>query len=348
MAPSPEQAGAPSPFLDYVACRRDAVDAELAAAFALVPTDDLRRYLYRPLQDFCAHGGKRIRPALVLMGCAVTGGDEAAAMPVAAAVEHFQSAALIHDDIADESETRRGVACLHRTLGEGLAINAGDFSLVESFACVADDERVPASARHAVMAELCEMMMRTVEGQALDLGWARDGRWDVSCTDYLAMATLKTAHYSAASPLAMGAMVAGAKAAQVNALRSFGLDAGLAFQIQDDILNVVGDATAQGKDFRSDITEGKRTLMVCWALEHGSAEQAARLREILEEGTHDPAKLSRAVSVLEATGAVEHARTYASDLAKRAVTHLEDVGLVPGEALDALLAMPSFFVSRSA
>ena len=143
-------------------------------------------------------------------------------------------------------------------------------------------------------------------------------------------------------------MVAGATAAQVDALRSFGLDAGLAFQIQDDILNVVGDPAAQGKDFRSDITEGKRTLMVCWALGHGTAEQAAELRGILESGTSDSGDLSRAVSLLEATGAVEHARAYASDLAGRAVTHLEDVGLVPGEALDALLAMPSFFVSRTA
>ena len=348
VAPASPSAAVPQAFPDYVAARRDAVDAELAAAYALVPTDDLRRYLYRPLQDFSAHGGKRIRPALVLMGCAVTGGDESAAMPVAAAVEHFQSAALIHDDIADESETRRGVPCLHRSEGDGLAINAGDLSLVESFACVADDTRVPAACRHAVMVELCEMMMRTVEGQALDLGWASDGRWDVTCEDYLAMATLKTAHYSAASPLALGAMVAGAPSAQVDALRSFGLDAGLAFQIQDDVLNVVGDPAAQGKDFRSDITEGKRTLMVCWALGHGTAEQASELRRILESGTSDPAGLSRAVSILEATGAVDHARAYAADLADRAATRLEDAGLVPGEALDALLAMPSFFVSRTA
>lgn len=336
----------PDRFAAYVAEHRDAVDAELAAAFALVPSDDLRRYLYRPLQDFSARGGKRTRPALVLMGAQCVGGSPLEAMPVAAAVEHFQSAALIHDDIADGSETRRGVACLHRIEGDGIAINTGDFSLVESFASIVEDDRVPAVARHALLMELCEMMMRTVEGQALDLGWARDGRWDITPEDYLAMATLKTAHYSAASPLALGATVARGTTTQVEALRSFGLDAGLAFQIQDDLLNLVGDPAEQGKDFRSDITEGKRTLLAVWAAGHLDGADRDELVSILESGTTDPARLSKAVSLIEASGAVEHARTLAHDLAERALTHLGEADFVEGEALDALRAMPSYFIER--
>lgn len=158
------------PFVDYLASHRDAVDAELAAAFALAPTPDLKRYLYRPVQEFCARGGKRVRPALVLMACEACGGTEAQALPAAAAVEHFQTAALIHDDIADESETRRSCPCVHVTEGVGLAINDGDLALVEAFGCVAEDDRIPAHLRLAVVRELVEMMARTVEGQALDLG----------------------------------------------------------------------------------------------------------------------------------------------------------------------------------
>ena len=345
MAPASPSEAVPQAFPDYVAARRDAVDAELAAAYALVPTDDLRRYPYRPLQDFPAHGGKRIRPALVLMGCAVTGGDEAAAMPVAAAVEHFQSAALIHDDIADESETRRGVPCLHRSEGEGLAINAGDFSLVESFACVADDGRVPAACRHAVMVELCEMMMRTVEGQALDLGWARDGRYDITPEDYLTMAIHKTAHYSGAVPLAVGAIVGGADEAQVEALRSYGLDTGLAFQIQDDLLNLVGTDEAKKKDFRSDITEGKRTLVVVHALQNAEPEARERLIEILSAKERDPEVLAEAVALMEEAGSIDYARTYAEELSQNAKERLVEA-IEPSPWRDLLVSMADWFVNR--
>ena len=176
-------------FVAYCQKMRDAVDAALMGAFAFPLEDDIQALLYRPLENFIASGGKRARPILLCLAAQAYGANPHEALQVAASLEYFQAAALIHDDIADESETRRGVPCLHRSEGDGLAINAGDLSLVESFACVADDTRVPAACRHAVMVELCEMMMRTVEGQALDLGWARDGRWDVTCEDYLAMAT---------------------------------------------------------------------------------------------------------------------------------------------------------------
>lgn len=335
-----------APFVDYLADHRDAVDAELAAAFALAPTPDLKRYLYRPVQEFCARGGKRVRPALVLMACEACGGTAAQALPAAAAVEHFQTAALIHDDIADESETRRGCACVHVTEGTGLAINDGDLALVESFGCVAEDDRIPAEARLAVVRELVEMMARTVEGQALDLGWARDDRWDLTPEDCLAMATLKTAYYTAASPLAIGATVAGAPEEAVEELRAFGLDAGLAFQIADDLLNLVGDPASQGKDFRSDITEGKRTLLVLWALTHGTPEQRDELIAILESHTTDPERLARAVSIIDATGAVDHARHLAEDLSARAADRLAAIPLVPGPAADALTALPDFFVQR--
>lgn len=146
---------------------------------------------------------------------------------------------------------------MHLTQGEGLAINAGDLALSIVNGIVMRDPLLSDSMKVRVAIELVSMAQSTVEGQALDIGWARDGRYDITPEDYLVMATHKTAHYSGAVPLAVGAMVGGGSEEQVEALRAYGLDTGLAFQIQDDLLNLVGTKEAKEKDYRSDITEGQ-------------------------------------------------------------------------------------------
>lgn len=307
---------------------------------------DLNRYLYEPVSRFISAGGKRIRPALCLLGAEAVGADPETCHPVAAAVELFQAAALIHDDIADKSELRRGVPCMHITEGTGLAINAGDSALVAVTASVLRDERYDPAMRLRLLEEIVAMEEHTLEGQALDLGWARDGRWDISVEDYFAMARRKTAYYSAAVPLAMGAICGGGTNEQVEGLRSFGMDCGLAFQIQDDLLNLVGDAGKQGKDFRSDITEGKRTLVMVWALEHLDAPGREELVRILSSGTVDMADLSRAVELAEQAGAVDHARTFALELTERAKVELDRIGIAE-EPRHVLRSMAEFFVSRA-
>lgn len=131
---------------------------------------DLDRYLYQPLERFTASGGKRTRPALALLGCEAVAGDPAAALSTAAAIEYFQSAALIHDDIADKSELRRGEPCTYVTEGTGVAINIGDLGLVNVLALVLRDEKLPADVRSDVAERLVQMEERTLEGQALDPG----------------------------------------------------------------------------------------------------------------------------------------------------------------------------------
>ena len=242
-------------------------------------TKSLSRYLYGPLERFVLSGGKRIRPALCLLGAVVVGAEERVALSAACAVEMFQAAALIHDDIADKSEMRRGLPCLHRSEGTGVAINIGDVGIVDVAATVLHDTTLDRINRMALFDEIYDMERQTLEGQALDLGWARDGRWDIDEHDYLAMARLKTAHYSCATPLAMGAICGNGTGEQIETLRSFGLSCGLAFQIQDDLLNLVGDADAQGKDYRSDITEGKRTLVMVHALGRLDSQDARELEQ---------------------------------------------------------------------
>ncbi|MDO4806699.1 MAG: polyprenyl synthetase family protein [Coriobacteriales bacterium] len=310
-------------------------------------TLDLDRYLYGPVTRFVMAGGKRIRPALCLLGAEAVGADRTAGLPVAAAVELFQAAALIHDDIADQSTMRRGEPCVHKTHGVGIAINAGDAALVAVTTAIVRNHSLYKNVRLQLLDEVITMEEHTLEGQALDLGWARDNRWDLSAYDYLEMARCKTAYYSAAVPLAMGALSGGGNVEQVEGLRRFGLRTGLAFQIQDDLLNLVGDAEAQGKDYRSDITEGKRTLIMVWAVEHLlDQKKRTELVEILSSGTTDPEQLARAVDIAQEVGALEHAQSYAKTLINNAKTDLSKIHIAE-EARRVLISMADFFIERT-
>ena len=357
-----------------------AVPAEPAACNSVVA--DLNTYLYQPLRGFYATGGKRVRPALVLLATQAVHGDVEAALPVACAIEDFQSAALIHDDIADKSEMRRGEPCLYRRLGTGLAINVGDAALVHTIGRICHGNAYDETTRLRLIDALISMQERTLEGQALDLGWTQENRWDITPDEYLFMATSKTAYYSAAYPLLCGAIVGGGTAEQRSALEAFGLKAGLAFQLQDDLLNLVGDAKTQGKDFRSDITEGKRTLLVVKAIEallanaEGNAKSSAegnagcnvkatagsnaksstpdaaaaktsykKLISLLSSKTNDPILLEEAVELIVSTGAVDDVRTYAQTLIAEAKGYLEEAPF-DAEARDTLLSMADFFVNR--
>ena len=170
---------------------------------------DMERYLYEPLLAYSKNGGKRHRPLICFAACQAVGGDMPRATSAAAAIEHFHNAALIHDDIADEAELRRGEPCMHLTEGIGLAINAGDLALSLVNGTVMNDPVLDDATKVRVVTELVNMTQHTIEGQALDIGWARDGRYDITPEDYLVMATHKTAHYSGAVPLAVGAIIGG-------------------------------------------------------------------------------------------------------------------------------------------
>ena len=381
-------------FFDYLTSVRPRVEKELDAGLPIPvsqrhlkeaePTAynsvvaDLNTYLYQPLRGFSATGGKRVRPALVLLATQAVHGNVEAALPVACAIEDFQSAALIHDDIADKSELRRGEPCLYRRLGTGLAINVGDAALVHTIRRICHSNAYDKTTRLRLIDALISMQEHTLEGQALDLGWTQENRWDITPDEYLFMATSKTAYYSAAYPLLCGAIVGGGTAEQRSALEAFGLKAGLAFQLQDDLLNLVGDAKTQGKDFRSDITEGKRTLLVVKAIEvllanaEGNAEDNTKssakdtassntksstsdaavakasykkLISLLSSKTNDPILLEEAVELIVSTGAVDDVRAYAQTLIAEAKGYLEEAPF-DAEARDTLLSMADFFVNR--
>jgi len=328
----------------YLSRNAKRFDQYLLTFFANGSHPDMEQYLYSPLRGFSDNAGKRHRPLICLLACEAVGGDPLRAWPSAAAIEHFHTAALIHDDIEDASLTRRDQACMHITEGVGLAINAGDLALALVCGTVVDDDGLDETTKIRVLAELVAMTTRTIEGQALDIGWARDGRFDLSVEDYLVMANHKTAYYSGGVPLAVGAIVGGGTEEQIEALRDFGMAAGLAFQIQDDVLNLVGTKESTGKDFRSDITEGKRTLVAIHALEHSPRRE--RLLEILSAHSEDPRLLEEAVGILQECDSIVYARLHARELVVCAKQRLEET-LAAGKARTLLLSMADFFIRRS-
>lgn len=334
----------PSPFTGFLNQHLDEINQYLAAFFA-DKTDnvDIDSYLYAPLGRFSSNAGKRHRPLICMLACQAVGGEFKAAISAAASIEHFQSAALIHDDIADNGKLRRGKPCMHITEGEGIAINCGDLALSMVTAAVLEDDSLDDHLKVRLLHELTAMTARTIEGQALDLGWVRDQRFDLTVDDYLRMATLKTAYYSGATPLACGAIVGGGSNEQVEALRAFGLNTGLAFQIQDDLLNLIGKKEASNKDFRTDITEGKRTLVAVHALAHSGKRD--ELVQILQSGTTDPEVLARAVDIFEQADSIDFAREYSFKLTAQAKDLLAGIELEP-RCKELLYSMADFFVER--
>ena len=335
----------PQTFEEYLNCYADQVGNLVNAYIPQGTHPDMDKYLYEPLRAYSQNGGKRHRPLICFAACRAVGGDMVHATSAAAAIEHFHTAALIHDDIADEAELRRGETCLHLTEGLGLAINMGDLALSLVNGTVVSDPELDDATKVRVITELIDMTRRTVEGQALDIGWARDGRYDLTPEDYLVMATHKTAHYSGAVPLAIGAIIGGGTEAEIEALRNYGLDTGLAFQIQDDLLNLIGSEESTKKDFRNDITEGKRTLMVVHSLQNSDESSRTRLIEILSSHEKDPHVLAEAVEIMEASGSIEYARNYAENLTSIAKNRLID--MVPAStSRDLLVSMADWFVNR--
>src|SRR5665648_27768 len=273
-------------FLDYLSRTRSVIDQRLREYLDVVDRRaPLHTYLYGILDEFVARGGKRVRPAMAMMACEAVGGDPLRALPSGCAIEFFHAAALIHDDIMDASVLRRDDECVHVTDGVPLAINTGDFALGLVCTIVVRDDGLDDRTKIAVLDAIGEMSARTIEGQALDVGWVRDEIYDLEADDYLFMALGKTGYYSGISPLKIGALVGGARPEQQAALEHFGKNAAIAFQIQDDLLNLTGDEQSTGKDYLNDILESKRTLMVIHALESTQGSQRERMVSLLRRGT---------------------------------------------------------------
>ena len=273
--------------------------------------------------------GKRLRPILCLLACDACGGRWEKALPAAAAIEFLHNFTLIHDDIEDRDRTRRGRPTVWSVWGEAQGINAGDtlFS-VSQLALLRLRRRGTAAA---VVTEALRLFSETcvtlTHGQHLDIGF--ETRDDVTVDEYLTMIEGKTAALIASS-CELGALVAGGAPRARRALRAFGRHAGLAFQMQDDVLGIWGEAAVTGKPVGSDIARRKKTL----PLLHG-LERSSDLRTLLSQEALTEVDVRRATRMLEELGSRAYAETLAGQHYDRAVEALDAVPLqdAPADAM---------------
>ncbi len=318
---------------------------------ALLKRAPRRDYLDELVADYPSRGGKLLRPCLCLAAAVALGADAEEAVPSAASIELMHNALLIHDDIEDDSDLRRGRPTLHALHGVPLALNAGDALGLLSLVPLKDNmARLGPSLAKRVFDETERMAWATAEGQALELGWQRDGLCEVDEEDYLNMVLLKTCWLTTIHPLRVGCLIGGRGRIDPDGLIRLGFFVGAAFQIQDDVLNLDDGALAYGKECGGDLIEGKRTLMVIHALRHVPAAQAQRLRSFMQaaRSARRPRDVRWVRGLLQDTGAIEHARQVAAALAGAGLREFDRVFATVPESAERhfLRAMATWVLQR--
>ncbi len=316
------------------------VDGVLPKSHAIPEIDRL----YRMMRDYLGRGGKMIRSKLLVASSLAHGGSFASALPLAAALEMFQDWVLIHDDIEDDSEERRGQPALHRLHGVPLALNAGDALHVYMWQVI-HQAGIPGSFE-----EFLTMIHRTAEGQQIDLGWIDGNRWDIGEADYLDLVQRKTAYYTVVSPLRLGALAAGLQPDERLSLA--GLDLGIAFQIRDDWLNLAGDRAVYGKEIGGDLLEGKRTLMLVHLLNTLATDTRSEVIRLLSQprAQKTEAQMLSVLDLIRASGSLEYAQEVADRHARRGLDTLAAAlaGLPGTEAAAEILETAQQLATRSA
>jgi geranylgeranyl diphosphate synthase type I len=287
-----------------------------------------------------------VRPALCLACCEAVGGDAAQAIPAAVAIELLHNFTLIHDDIEDASETRHGRPTLWRTFGVPLAINAGDgmFALAHRTLLRLAGTGVPAERVLDAARVLDDACIALCEGQHRDLGF--ETRADVTAAAYEEMIAGKTAALLSASA-AIGGIAGGADARTVAGLAEAGRLLGLAFQVQDDVLGVWGEAAATGKPVADDIRARKKSYPVVWAFEHAEETDRRELRRLYASSEIDEPGVKRVLAILDAAGARPAARAAAEGHARSAIDTLRSLPLDETRR-DEIESLAGMIASRSA
>lgn len=353
------------------AAARSSVDDAVAAALAalsrdLSPVGVAKEDLLEPLSQLATRG-KRMRATLLTAAHTASGGSaHDAAIRIAAALELFQTAALIHDDVLDRSDTRRGMPAVHRAIqarhenrvgagdaeryGVSGAILTGDLSLMACLgevatACaeLAPGVGMAVANRFRTMATLC------TAGQYLDIRLAATPVSETARQreDIVAVMRSKTASYTTEGPLALGAALAGLPSAAVDGWAAAGVPLGIAFQLRDDLLGVVGDSEVTGKPAGDDLREGKRTLVLAEALERATAAGRAAIMAVAGSADADDAAVAAAVEAVVDSGAVGAVEAHISRYGDEARTALATV-TASSAATSELNALVDAVLDRSA
>jgi geranylgeranyl diphosphate synthase type II len=317
--------------------------------------------LYEMMRDYPSRGGKGFRGSLCLLWCELFGGKREDALVTAAALELFQNWILIHDDIEDESDLRRGHPALHRKYGVPLSINAGDALHGKMWELLlSNEEKLGAELSFQIFREFSKMLNETTEGQQMELCWTVSNNWDISEQDYLLMVTKKSGWYTCISPSRLGLLLGSAsRRSDASALSKilekqieFGKDMGIAFQIVDDILNLTASQERYGKEILGDIFEGKRTLMLIHLLSKSSAAEKKKIISLLSKPRQRKTmeEVKTVFDLLKKNGAIEYAWIVAQKHAQRGLALYDsvcrDYALIDSPSFGTLRSLLEYFVKR--
>jgi geranylgeranyl pyrophosphate synthase/uncharacterized protein with NAD-binding domain and iron-sulfur cluster len=313
----------PTDFLERLAWYRNMLADTLAQG---IPSWEPQRHLYGLVKDFMARSGKGLRPAFCIATARALGGRAEDVFPAAAGLEMLHNAFLIHDDIEDGSDSRRGAPTMHCRAGIPIAVNTGDSmnALAMRLFRKAGERLGPVTALR-IFDEVDHMVVETLEGQAMELGWVRDNDLTVGPEDYLRLVLKKTAWYSFIHPMRIGALAANGEDHNLDRFNRFGYLLGLAFQITDDVLNLKGNVAQYGKEINGDLWEGKRTLLLTRALSHAQGVDRAWISGFLARPRERrlPREVLRLRQMIVNTGSIEWAEQTAAEFAEAAAREFE-------------------------
>ena len=296
--------------------------------------------LYEPIKYIMDAPGKRIRPALAMLGCELTGGDPASALPVALAVEVFHNFTLVHDDIMDDADIRRGKESVHIKYGESNAILSGDAMMMLTYKLL---DQYPGTTYNELIRTITRTGLGLCEGQQSDMDF--EVTHDVSIQDYLLMIEKKTSILLGAA-LKMGSIVSGADIEKQEHLYQFGKNIGIAFQIHDDILDAFGDTVKVGKVRCGDIINNKKTYLYLKALELSDEAQKNKLKDHFSSSPDDPTdKINEVLSMFRMLAVEEYANQLKEAYLQLGKSHL--LAVEGDEAVKSnLISLSDFLIQR--
>ncbi len=299
-----------------------------------------------PIWDLLSRGGKRWRPALFLLSHEAFGGDSKKVFDFVVIPEVVHNGTLMVDDIEDNSDLRRGKPCVHKIYGVDVAINAGNaMYYLPLLSLMSAKGKFPDSMLLRAYEVYSQEMIQLSYGQGMDIWWHKGEKYDVSEDEYLQMCAYKTGTLARMSAK-LGALFANASEKEIEAIGKFAESIGVAFQIQDDILNLVGEEYAKSRGVGEDIRAGKRTLIVIHCLAKADKKDSDRLRAILLLHPTDQKVVDEAIAIVKKYNSIQYSATRAKEIVYEAWKELAPL-LKPSKAKDTLKAFADYLVERS-
>ena len=300
------------------------------------------KQLYDAASHLIIHGGKRLRPYLVLKSCQMLGGKQSDAISAASAVELIHNFTLVHDDIMDNDEMRHGVTTTHKKFDIPLAILAGDVLYSKAYNTISSKSKLSSNYTTQLVSKLSKACIEICEGQVDDIKFAENKRIPTE-KEYIKMIEKKTAVLFEVS-CAMGAICAKRKQKDVKNLSAFGRNLGIAFQITDDLIGIIGDSKITKKPVGNDIREGKKSLPIILAIKKARGQNRTKIMRVFGNSGASKQQINLAVNVIRSLGVEKEVRNIALKYAQRAE---KSISSYTGSAKNEIAGLLNFVTKRS-